>query len=246
MAKVGRLAEMGIFRATKSFFRDSESQAAKAATGSEPKVIAGSIPRKYRRELTRFAGPQGRAAMDTIEKYDVKVIFREGGGSLQDFRTNTIYIDVKNGYPTVQLIHEATHSRWAHEGRHADPSKLSRDDFIKQTLDEETDASVNDIKGTFELRKNGIKVPDAALQGHYVNGYENSYRWNEHLGKAQGKPLTYAELERLGDAGGRGAVNAAFHSGAIKASVTGAPYPQYYGDAWDAYQDWYRQYGQMS
>ncbi|GLY90879.1 hypothetical protein [Actinoallomurus iriomotensis] len=246
MAKVGRLAEMGIFRATKSFFRDSESQAAKAATGAEPKVIANSIPPKYERELTRFAGPQGRAAMDTLEKYDVKVIFREGGGSMFDYTKNTIYVDVKHGHPTIQLIHEATHSRWSHEGRHADPLKLGQDDYIKQSLDEETDATVNEIKGLLELRKNGIKVPDSLLHSHYVYGYKKSYRWNKRIAKSQGKPLTLAELERLGDAGGRDAVNAAYHSGAIRASTTNTPYPQYYGDLWDARQAWYRQYGQMS
>ncbi|MGI5233633.1 hypothetical protein [Actinoallomurus sp. CA-142502] len=246
MAKVGRLAEMGIFRATKSFFRASESQVAKAATGSEPKVIAYSIPQKYQRELTQFAGPQGRAAMDTLEKYDVKVIFREGGGSLHDPVNNTIYVDVKIAHPTNQLIHEATHSRWNHEGRHAELSKLGKDDYIKQTLDEETDATVNEIKGVFELRKNGIKVPKSLLQSHYEYGYKKSYRWNKRIAKSQGKPLSYAELERLGDAGGRAAVNAAYHSGAITGSSTGVPYPQQYGDFWDAYQAWRRQNGQMS
>jgi hypothetical protein len=241
VAKFGRVAEMGIFRATKTFFRDSEAHVAQAA---EPKVLKTSIPRKYKRELT-LAGAPGREAMETINKHGVTTVFREGGGSMFDRTKNTIFIDVKNGSPTAGLVHEATHVRWTKEGWTADVTRLDRTSYINRTLDEETDAAVNEIRAIMELKKQGVQVQDSSLQGHYLHGYDNAVKWSEATGRTQGRPLTYAELDQAGQLGGRGAVNAAFHSGHIRTSTNGLPYPQFYGEGWDAYQAWYRQYGQQ-
>jgi hypothetical protein len=241
VAKFERVAEMGIFRATRALFRDSEVQATRAA---EPRVLKTSIPRKYKRELN-LAGAPGREAMETIDKHGVKTVFREGGGSMYDRAKNTIYVDVKNGSPTAGLVHEATHARWAKEGWTADVSRLDRTSYVNRSLDEETDAAVNEVRTIMELRKQGIQVPDSALQSHYIHGYNNAVRWSDATARAQGRPLTYAELDQAGQLGGRSAVNAAYHSGQIRGSVTGTPYTQHLGEGWDAYQAWYRQYGQQ-
>ena len=104
---------------------------------------------------------------------------------------------------------------------------------------------MNEIRTITELRKQGIEVPDSALQSHYTHGYNNAAQWSDATARAQGKPLTYAELDQAGQLGGRGAVSAAYHSGQIRGSVDGTPYPQHLGAGWDSYQAWYRQYGQQ-
>lgn len=242
MPNLGRAAEMGVFRATKVFFKDSESKVAEAAG---PKIVSTKIPRTVRRELS-LAGQAGRDAVETIDKYGVKTVFREGGGSSYNHAKKTMYIDVKNGNSAVGVVHEATHARWANEGRTADVTRHNRTDYVNISLDEETDAAANEIRAAVEMRKNGISVPVSAVQSHYLNGYEHAVRWSEHAGRVQHRPLTYAELDHAGQMGGRGAVNAAYYSGQIRNSLTGTPYPQYYGEAWDGYQAWYRQYGQIS
>ncbi|TQL88108.1 hypothetical protein FB559_8723 [Actinoallomurus bryophytorum] len=232
---------MGIFRATKAFFRNSESKVAGAA-GS--RIVSTKIPRKVSRELS-LAGNVGREAVETIDKYGVKTVFREGGGSLYNHAENTMYIDVKNGNSAVGVVHEATHARWAHEGRTADVTRHNRSDYVNINLDEETEAAVNEIRAAFEMRKNHIDVPVSNVQSHYVNGYEQAVRWSEYTGRVQHRPLSYAELDYAGRMGGQGAVHAAYHSGQIRGSVTGTPYPQYFGEGWDSYHAWYGQHGQM-
>ena len=151
--------------------------------------------------------------METIDKHGVNTVFRDGGGSMYDRAKNTIYIDVKNGSPTAGLVHEATHARWTREGWTADVSRLDRTSFVNRSLDEETDAAVNEIRTITELRKKGIEVPNSALQSHYTYGYNNAVQWSDATARAQGRPLTYAELDQAGQLGGRGAVSAAYHSG---------------------------------
>lgn len=233
MNVAGRAAEGGILKRALAFFRTAE-----------PKVGSAAIPRTLRREL-RDTGAPGREALATLDKYGSNVVFRDGGGAMHDFKSNTIFIDRNSSIPqSVSIVHEATHVRWEREGRRADITRLGRADYVNRMVGEETDSAVNQIRATMALQRGGMKIPDDPLQGHYVSGYRNAVQHAATLAHNEGRTLTAAEREYAGDLGGRGAVYAGFHNGDVRGSVTNTPYPEYYGSGWDNYQAWLRSHGQ--
>ena len=221
-------AATGVFHAAEAFLRDGETALARPAAhpgGWSP------LPPHIERELA-LAGPAGRQALETIHGYAMRIAFRQHGGCMF-VPHNTIYVDTTNGSATTILVHEATHGRWWNEGRSAKPAGLSRADFIARFLDEETDAAVNEINAYLQLRKNGVTVPEPPLYPQYAQGFSARVMREEEAALRAGSYLPWAERQRVGDEGGRAAVNAAYHQGHVRSSTTGKPYTETYGLAWD-------------
>jgi hypothetical protein len=177
-----------------------------------------------RRALSE-AGPEGKTALQTLDKNGTKIEYAEGGGSYYEHAANTVHIDLNMGNSAVQLVHESTHVQWAHGGFSADVATMGKADFINATLREEADATTRQVYTNIHLQYNNphLNLPDTALQHQFMAGYNAA-----------------------GDAGARQAVYDEFQSGRVKTSNTQAPYTEYYGAAWDAYQAWMKKYGRTS
>ncbi|MCO6008399.1 hypothetical protein NE236_25815 [Actinoallomurus purpureus] len=198
-----------------------------------------------RRALTE-AGPEGSRALSIMKKYGTKVEYRLKGGSFYEHAKNTIYIDLNNDNAASVVIHEAAHADWAHQGLHADPAKLGRTDFINTTLSEETDATAHGIYGNIHLQANNphLNLPDVAFQSQFTAAYHTGVQQAEWAAQSQGRILTPHERAIAGDTAGRQAVYDEYKSGRVTSTVTKKPYPDHYGDEWDACDEWLKQYGQ--
>jgi hypothetical protein len=197
-----------------------------------------------RRALTE-AGPEGSRALQTLDKYGTKVNYKHGGGSYYEHSANTLHVDLNNPASTAELVHEATHAEYAHLGHHADPAKMGKTDYVNSSLNEEAEASVRQIYANIHLQTNNphLNLPHAALQSEFTAGYHAAAHQADLAAQAQGRVLAPNERAIAGAAGGRHAVYSEYHSGRVTTSTTGAPYPQYYADGWNSYQNWLKQYG---
>jgi hypothetical protein len=193
------------------------------------------------------AGPEGSRAMQTLDKYGTKVKYTQGGGSFYDHATNTVTIDLNNGNPAVGLVHEATHVQWGHQGHSANIATMGRNDYVNRMLSEEADGTVRQVYANIHLQNTQphLNLPNTSLQHEFTQGYNSAAHQAEMAAQAQGRTLTANERALAGDAGGRQAVYNAFQGGGVTTSNTGTPYPQYYGQAWDSYQNYMKQSGQI-
>ncbi len=117
------------------------------------------------------------------------------------------------------LVHEANHARYSTEGRAADVNALSRADYVKAQVAEETDGVVQQIQAAREFRAAGHTVPDQPGEAAYDNAYRDA--------KANG--ASDADARRAG----YDAVEQEFYNGGFVTSTDGKSYPDYYGGYWD-------------
>jgi hypothetical protein len=199
-----------------------------------------------RRALTE-AGPEGALALQTMDRYGTRVVYAHGGGCFYQHADNTVHIDLDSGNAAAELVHESVHVRWAHEGRHADPAKMGRTEFVNSALSEETEATTRQIHANVHMQttRPHLNSPNVGLQAEYAAGYRTGFQNADSLAWQQGGRLSPNERHMAGVAGGTSAVNGGFHGGLAATSNTGVPYPKYYGDAWDAYEQYVQKYGQV-
>jgi hypothetical protein len=190
-------------------------------------------------DLTRRAlaeaGPEGLRALETIDKYGTKVVYAHGGGSFYRHPGNAIHVDVEDGKFVSGVVHEATHTKWAHQARPRLPAMMGRATYIKYSINEETDATVREVYANTHLQTNGhVGVPNSGLQKVFTDAYNAAVKEAESAARAEGRVLTPDELAVVGDVGGRTAVYEGYHNGLVVTSTTGQTYPEFYGAAWDA------------
>jgi hypothetical protein len=118
------------------------------------------------------------------------------------------------------LVHEANHAKYTYEGRHADAGKLSKDDYVHDTIAEEADGTVQEIQAAQEFRDAGHDVPKQPGEDQYNEAYDN----------AKDNGASDAEAEQAG----YDAVEQEFYNGGFVTSTNGQSYPDYYGDYWES------------
>jgi hypothetical protein len=181
----------------------------------------------------------GQHAVDVIDTNKVAVAFgTSGGGAFFSASANKITLDPADSDPdqAFTLVHEATHAEYSHSGKTANTGalivSLSKEDYVKKMLDEETEATALQIELKIDLEA----IPGQSLTGATEQAGEKSYRkgYKEEFDKAKAASKTDAEAKEAGKKGGRVLVRKDFQEGlTIVTSTTGEAYSVYYGKAWD-------------
>lgn len=177
----------------------------------------------------------GIEALEIQKKYKVEFAFGAAGtGSYFDPSSNTMRMD--SGHPperaALTFVHEMNHAEAHHLGLQADPTKETRDDYIKKMVTEEAEGVVKSIEAKTELKgkadfsKIGGYPP---LEGEYKKAHDDAIK----AAKAADPKKSEAELSAIGRAAGRKRVIKGFMDGEITTSTTKETYPDYYGKAWD-------------
>lgn len=193
----------------------------------------GEDPRVTGIRIILSGSPTGRQALEIFDRYNVGVQFASGTGSFFDGASNTITLDTSEGSmdQALTFVHEMGHAEYHHEGRTADINALGRQDYIDGMLDEEVDGTVRSIEAERELREAGYDTGGAQfpLQSDYHQAYNQAVT-NTQAANAGATP---EQLNAAGRQAGRQRVEDGFRNGEVVTSNTNAPYPDYYGDAWD-------------
>lgn len=167
----------------------------------------------------------GKEANDIINKYDVKIEYRNGGGTVYDPSRNTMIIDESmtpdKASQAPYIIHEVNHAKWKNEGKSANIATQSRSDYVNNMLKEEAEGTSKQIESSKELRSKGHNTPQQPLESNYDAAYNQAIQ--------NGKSVQEAKKA------GRQAVQDAFNKGQVTTSNTHQPYPEYYGKSWDKY-----------
>jgi hypothetical protein len=180
----------------------------------------------------------GRDALQWVKDHGVRVVYRAGGGSYYDGDANVFYVDT-NQTPEERantFVHEVNHAEHRDD---PDIDDLSREDFIDQSINEETEGTVEAIQNNQQLQKTrGGNQPDTLLQQEYEDAYNDAIkRENAARAKAQRPPLDAAGEKAVGEKAGRERVKQAFVNGEVVSSVDGNKYADNYGKAWDDAHD---------
>lgn len=180
----------------------------------------------------------GRDALTWVKDHGVRVIYRSGGGSYYDGDANVFYVDTKQSPEdrANTFVHEVNHAEHRND---PDIKKLSRDEFIDKSIDEETEGTVEAIQNNQELQRNrNGNAPGTLLQQEYEDAYNAAVaRENAARQKAQRPPLDAAGEKAVGEKAGRERVKQAFVNGEVVSSVDKHKYADNYGKAWDDAHD---------
>lgn len=118
------------------------------------------------------------------------------------------------------FIHEANHARYTVDGRSAEATELSRDDYVRDAILEETDGVVQQVIAAREFRDAGHTVPQQPGEAAYTQAYDDA--------------IANGATPEAANQAGFNAVNQEFYNGGFVTSTNGQSYPDYYGAYWDS------------
>lgn len=118
------------------------------------------------------------------------------------------------------FIHEANHARYTVDGHSAEATELSRDDYVRDAILEETDGVVQQIIAAREFRDAGHTVPQQPGEAAYTQAYDDA--------------IANGATPEAANQAGFNAVNQEFYNGGFVTSTNGQSYPDYYGAYWDS------------
>ena len=180
----------------------------------------------------------GRDALKWVRDHNVRVVYRRGGGSYYSDGDNTFYLDTNQPPEEIAnvFVHEVNHAEHRND---PNVKKLSRQEFIDRSIDEETEGTVEAIQNNQQLQRNrGRGVPDTLLQTAYEDAYRNAVdAENKARAKMSLPPLSPEGEREIGEKAGRQRVKDAFKNGEVVSSVDGNTYSDNYGEAWDDAHD---------
>jgi hypothetical protein len=188
------------------------------------------------------ASPTGKEATAVLDTHKVKVDFDVGTGSFYEPTTNTITLDSaeSDASAALTLVHELNHARYEKEGLTADVMKLGRDDYVKQSIDEEVEGAVKSIEAKMELQGAQLRTGNPPMWIDVANAsapqddvYLVAYRQAIDAAKAKDPATPEPDLEKLGREAGRARVLKGFMDGEVISSDSHKPYPILYGEYWD-------------
>jgi hypothetical protein len=196
--------------------------------------------------------PEGAAIIKFIEDKAIPIKIDPSDGSFHNKGTVTLGPPFDAEEMALTIAHEANHAKYFKEGRNADITKDTRDDYVRKKIEEEVVGTVASIEVKNSLVKKGVAIAATfPLEKEYNDAYKKAV---EDLKKS--KPdATEAELDAAGKKAGYEAVKKGFETGKVVASVkqcssSGATcttaaecpsgescvknsYPVYYGNTWD-------------
>jgi hypothetical protein len=177
--------------------------------------------------------PTGREALRLKNVHRVGVQFLAGGGSYYDSSSNSMVIDSNHppARAALSFVHELNHARYHHEGLSANIRTLSREEYIRQMVEEEAEGVIKSLEAKIELE--GTPTDVSRFTYPLERQYREAYRVATDAARASNPEIAEDELRRIGREAGRQRVIRGFMDGEVQTSNTGEPYPDYYGRAWD-------------
>jgi type VI secretion system secreted protein VgrG len=178
---------------------------------------------------------RGRRALEVYDRYNVNSTFNTGVGGGYTAATNTMNLDPAWGdFNNSAFVHEMNHTETHFEGTEANRDTQSRQDYIDTRLRDEARANALGIQAADEL----------AAAGHPQNStydrasYDAAYNQAVADTRAANPNATQEELDAAGRSAGEAAILDDYRAGRIRPSdingVRQPPYPDYYGNDWDA------------
>lgn len=175
----------------------------------------------------------GRSALAQAERYDVKIQFGAGQGTVYKSFNNTMTIDAGHGPERAALsfVHEMVHARYHHEGIRPAMMAVEREAYVEARVLEEAEAVALAIEAKMVLEKAGVEFGQAhpPLENHYLVAHEAAKK----AAVARERDISQVELGAIGQAAGRERAVQAFANGELLTSHTMETYPDYYGSCWD-------------
>jgi hypothetical protein len=178
---------------------------------------------------------QGRHALEVYDRYGVQPSFRAGEGSTFNPSTNGMNINPTQTPERQALgfVHEMNHGEAHHEGNAANIRTQNRNDYVNTQLNEETEGVIRSIEARDELINSGhnnVTPTQYPLQ----NQYQQAYNQAVTDARAANPNISDEDAAAAGRTAGRQRVRDGFNNGEVQTSNTNQPYPDYYGNAWDA------------
>jgi hypothetical protein len=210
-----------------------ESQPGTGTTGTTGGLTGAA--RKKAIEDTLRASNTGTWALAIVDKWKVPVNYEYGGqGSYH--QGGNIYINKSLGIgaAALTLMHEAQHADTYKSGKGADRDKLSRADYITQSIADEAEAVVRQIEGMAITKGLGVDMAGAgvtdALKERYLKAF---YKKRDEL-KAANPSMTTGQINDACRKWTRdGEVTTWFHDGTFVTSTNNNSYAVFYGNQWD-------------
>lgn len=169
-----------------------------------------------------MASPRGRETLNWMAANDVKMGEPTGSGAEYNPETNTMHIGSSSDGSSV--IHEASHAQWDSEGRRADATQVTQEEFVRSQIDNEVDATTESIYYDKEMRMRGYPIERSTTEVNYDTAYTEA--------------IEAGKTPEEADAAGRERVREMFVEGEdgtveFETSTTGEGYEQYYADQWE-------------
>jgi hypothetical protein len=176
--------------------------------------------------------PTGKEALKRMTDYSITVEFVAGGGSYYDGSASKMVIDANHSPERASLsfVHEMNHAYYDKEGKTADASTESREDYVKKMVDEEAEGVVKSIEAKIELE--GTDVSTTGLSYPLETEYRTAYKKCYDDAIAAKKPED--EAKAMARIAGMARVKKGFMDGEVVTSTDGKSYPTFYGDYWDS------------
>jgi type VI secretion system Vgr family protein len=176
--------------------------------------------------------PAGRHALEVFDQNQTTASFTPGIGGFFDPATNNMNLDPTWGdFNNTAFVHEMNHDQSSHEGTSADINTANRADYVDGELREEAhgDALANQAADELAASGNPQTTPPPN-QAEYHTGYQEGV----DAARRANPNATPEELDAAGRQSGEQRVLDNYRSGRVTTSNTNQPYPDYYGNAWDA------------
>jgi len=172
--------------------------------------------------------PTGRAALEHLDNNHIAVDFQPGGGSYWDAPNNRMVIDSNENAEEVALtmVHEINHA----QNVGPDIAATTRNDYVNQSIEEESVGTVRSIEAKNELVAAGGH-PTATFP--LENEYNTAYQQGADNLRNTNPAATPAQIDAAGKQAGLDRVRQGFNGGEVETSNTHEPYSTYYGNGWD-------------
>jgi type VI secretion system secreted protein VgrG len=177
----------------------------------------------------------GRHALEVYDRYGVNSTFNTGVGGGYTSSSNTMNLDPAWGdFNNSAFVHEMTHTETHFEGQEANVQTQSRQDYIDTRLRDEARGNAQGIKTADELAAAGHPQTSTYDRG----SYDTAANQARAAALAANPNATQEELDAAAHRAGEQAIYNDYQSGRIRPSDIGGvrqpPYPDYYGNEWDA------------
>lgn len=196
--------------------------------------VDGDTEKKAATERILALTPAGRAALEWARSHGVRVVYRPGGGDYYSESENAIYMDSSKPPEEIApfFVHEMNHARTR---GYPPVKKMSRDEYVDKSIQEEAHGNVLQVKENQELQRvlGKGKAPDTLFQSEYETAYDSAVSAAEKKAAKEGRTLTPQQKEQIGEQAGEARMKKAIEDGEIVQSSDGKLYRDHYRKQWD-------------
>jgi hypothetical protein len=212
----------------------ADAQPGTGTTGSSTGGLTGAARAKAIQDTMR-ASDTGTWALGIVDKWKIPVDYEyTGQGSFH--QGGKIYINktLGIGAAALTMMHEGQHADTYMSGKQADRSKLSREEYIKQSIADEAEAVVRQIEGLAVTEGLGVDMSGNPITDGLKQRYLKAFYKKRDELKAGNPTMTTAEINNICRTSTRdGEVTSWFSDGTFVTSTDKNSYSVFYGKQWD-------------